>query len=533
MKKSPFHASEVMELPVKKKKTGEEQKFCAITNENELFAPVYSDELDLKKEMHPLQHYVDDSGQLVEEMFSAIRGPSFKTLLPPILKKCPIEELKLLCKEQLEVMSKKCILHILSSEEMVPSLSTEKENIKEPEDLSKSKVVGEVQAADSTSDGPVLSKTSLQGPSNNENGIIVNGEVVDMCVDQEEVDNLIFGERNKKVKSSPDNKSFNQYQKLKVPGKGNQLKDSDAAGKCTSGISSPAVSTTQTDEQDPDSFSTTDNPGWLSDFTKTQMEILELEMRARAIKALMRAQGLEEEHHPHEEVNLDVPLDIKGIKNKKRHKSKHASSSEPKEKLPNLICQATETSVRANKDKIKVKPLGKFTVDNGDSHNKNKFFELKDMSKANSKSKERNKLTQLNTCSNSCEVNEQCLLNTEQNMRPDKSESFESDHPVVTHSENTTSKIFSANCNTSSSMSKKEKKISIKHTFESKNTSKEFPNDKIFENLREEGDVEVRDKKEIDLQSLQKEGNVSQSIISDSIHHKDGVSCGDSGKNCS
>ncbi|XP_013772302.1 caspase activity and apoptosis inhibitor 1-like [Limulus polyphemus] len=533
-KRTPPHASEVTDLPVKKKRTGKEHKFSAMKNEDELFAPIYSDELDLKKEMHPLQHYVDDSGQLVEELFSAIRGPSLKKLLPPILKKCPIEELKLLCKEQLEVMSKKCILHILSSEEMVSSLGTEKENIKEqegteeenikePEEFaSKNKFVGEVQAADSTSDGPILSKTGLQGPSDNENevGIIVNGEVVDMCVDQEEVDNLIFGERNKKTKSSPEKKScVNQYRKMKVPGKGKQLKETNDAAKCTSGISSTAVSTTQIEEHDPAALSTADNPGWLSVFTKTQMEILELEMRARAIKALMRAQGLEqeEEEHRNEEVNLDVPLDMKGIKNKKRHKRKHISS-DSKKKFPNITCQTTETSVPANKEENK--------VEDDNIPNENEIF---GSSKANSKSKERNKQTQCNDYSNSCEVKEQCLVNTEQNMRSDKPDSFESDHLVITQSENTTSKFFSHK--TSSSLCKKEEKISIKHTSEGKNSSEEFEKNKVFENPHEKSNLEVRDEKEFDIQKLQKERNVDHSITSDGIHHKEGVSYEDSGEN--
>ncbi|XP_012946204.1 caspase activity and apoptosis inhibitor 1 [Aplysia californica] len=74
-------------------------------------------DLDLKKELQPISAFVKSRASMVEEMFHAVRGASLQRALPDLLKSVPLEELKQLCLEQLEVMSKKRIRRILAGEE--------------------------------------------------------------------------------------------------------------------------------------------------------------------------------------------------------------------------------------------------------------------------------------------------------------------------------------------------------------------------------------------------------------------------------
>ncbi|KAK3787302.1 hypothetical protein RRG08_056023 [Elysia crispata] len=74
-------------------------------------------DLDLKRELRPLGDFIKDRPAMIREMFRAVRGASLSRALPDLLKSIPLEELTLLCQEQLEVMSKKRIRRILAGEE--------------------------------------------------------------------------------------------------------------------------------------------------------------------------------------------------------------------------------------------------------------------------------------------------------------------------------------------------------------------------------------------------------------------------------
>ncbi|XP_047487647.1 caspase activity and apoptosis inhibitor 1-like [Penaeus chinensis] len=47
-----------------------------------------SDNLDLSQPMYPLSHYISDQEDLVNQMFSTIRGSKFQAMLPPVLQVC-------------------------------------------------------------------------------------------------------------------------------------------------------------------------------------------------------------------------------------------------------------------------------------------------------------------------------------------------------------------------------------------------------------------------------------------------------------
>ena len=71
-------------------------------------------DLDLGKELHPLGYYINDREMMIEQVFSVIKGAKLKAMLTSNLKGLEMAELKDLCLEQLEGMSKKRIRYILA-----------------------------------------------------------------------------------------------------------------------------------------------------------------------------------------------------------------------------------------------------------------------------------------------------------------------------------------------------------------------------------------------------------------------------------
>ncbi|VVC34108.1 Hypothetical protein CINCED_3A015265 [Cinara cedri] len=68
--------------------------------------------------LYPLSHYANDPKQLINELFSVVRGKRLARLIPPELKDMTFEELKADCLIQLLCMSKKRVLATLEGREM-------------------------------------------------------------------------------------------------------------------------------------------------------------------------------------------------------------------------------------------------------------------------------------------------------------------------------------------------------------------------------------------------------------------------------
>nr|XP_054765020.1 caspase activity and apoptosis inhibitor 1-like [Lytechinus pictus] len=76
-------------------------------------------DLDLSKEKQPLEFYLHDREQLINEAFKAVKGLQLTSMVPDILKYVPLDELKQLCLNQLEGMSRKRIEHVIHGTEML------------------------------------------------------------------------------------------------------------------------------------------------------------------------------------------------------------------------------------------------------------------------------------------------------------------------------------------------------------------------------------------------------------------------------
>ena len=60
------------------------------------------------------RYYINDRAEMIEQIFSVIKGAKLKAMLTSTLRDIPLEELKTLCLEQLEGMSKKRIRYLIA-----------------------------------------------------------------------------------------------------------------------------------------------------------------------------------------------------------------------------------------------------------------------------------------------------------------------------------------------------------------------------------------------------------------------------------
>ncbi|XP_014663263.1 PREDICTED: uncharacterized protein LOC106805968 [Priapulus caudatus] len=238
-------------------------------------------EMDLQVELKPISDYVGDRTELVEQMMTTITMPQIRRMLPDILKDIPGDKLKQLCNDQLDMMSKKRILCILKGENAddISSSGTDDGDDEDVKELGQEQ--DSVQPADSTSsllDEPHSAEKKLSTTNDNDQ--------LELNPDQDEVGSLYDEEMDrsvaaKDVELNADTPKEAEVEKLDVkPEK-------------------EIPSHHQEEERIPRHLPTTAPPttedaslghAALSSFTKNQMEILELEMRARAIKAMLNAQ---------------------------------------------------------------------------------------------------------------------------------------------------------------------------------------------------------------------------------------------------
>ncbi|KAI4589441.1 hypothetical protein MJG53_020465 [Ovis ammon polii x Ovis aries] len=248
----------------------QEAKYLLPPLEKELFLAEHSDleegGLDLTVALKPVSFYISDKKEMLRQCFCIIGEKKLQKMLPDVLKNCSIEEIKRLCQEQLELLSEKKILKILEGkndleyslkscfyllsflrqDSCVDSTSSLREN-KQPEGLELKQGKGEdsdvlsinADAYDSDIEGPCNEEAAA--PEVPENTVQSEaGQIDDLEKDIEKSVNEILG----LAESSP--------------------KEPKAAT-----LTVPPPEDVQPSAQ--------------------QLELLELEMRARAIKALMKA----------------------------------------------------------------------------------------------------------------------------------------------------------------------------------------------------------------------------------------------------
>ncbi|KAM6473276.1 caspase activity and apoptosis inhibitor 1 isoform 2-T2 [Liasis olivaceus] len=228
--------------------------------------------LDLTVQLKPVSFYITDKKEMLQQCFYIIGEKKLQKMLPDVLKSCSVEEIKRLCLEQLELMSEKKLLKILEGESGVDSDSDEETNGGE-EKTTVEPVSQQDNSIDSTSslkeENKLEGLDSKQGKGEDSDILSINADAYDSDIegpcneeDNPDVPERTVGSGDGQIDDLQKDieKSVNEILGLAE----SSPKDSKAA----------ALAVPPTDDVQP---------------SAQQLELLELEMRARAIKALMKA----------------------------------------------------------------------------------------------------------------------------------------------------------------------------------------------------------------------------------------------------
>ncbi|XP_037118327.1 caspase activity and apoptosis inhibitor 1 isoform X1 [Syngnathus acus] len=230
--------------------------------------------LDLSVPFKPISAYVSDKKTMLEQCFGVLGEKKLRRMLPELFKDCTLEEIRKVCCEQLDPISERNIMQILSGEEVTKD-----------EDASQStQQASEIQkdnSVDSTECNEGLDKMDKpqQGGSSSEESDVLSINAADSDIDtpKEEAPVKIAaddggGEQPKPAEAKKDIQRDidRSVSEILAPA------DEAAAAAAAAAVQQRAIAAAA-------AAATPCQP------SLQQLELLELEMRARAIKALMKA----------------------------------------------------------------------------------------------------------------------------------------------------------------------------------------------------------------------------------------------------
>jgi len=227
-------------------------------------------DMDLDEEVHPISHYVNDRPEMITQVFATITGSKLRSMLPPSLVDLDIDDLKAICLDQLIGMSKRRLQHVLAGQEMLESSGSDSDT----EDENK--------AGDSDSDND-----AFQSIVKNSDG---KGTV-------KRTHKIAFGKKEAEV----------PVKKVILSVGNNVAKDQE--------------------KEKPKKEEAKEEEG---EHGRTLMELLELEMRARAIKALLMKAGKDEGEA--ETLAIEEALDEQKKKGEEKGEDKKDEEESPKER---------------------------------------------------------------------------------------------------------------------------------------------------------------------------------------------------------
>ncbi|XP_068612027.1 caspase activity and apoptosis inhibitor 1 [Brachionichthys hirsutus] len=268
--------------------------------------------LDLGLPFRPIAAYLANKREMLEQCYHVLGDKKLQKMLPDELKGCGLEEIKRLCWEQLEPMSEKSVIQILAGED-----GTSGNGDKNAADIFGSQQDNNV---DSTSCAKEAAKTEDPkqegGGSCEENDVLsINADAYDSDIEgPKEEQQAKAAEGGVKVTepsrasgdpaSNPDPANpgpplGSQATKVKEEDIQNDIDKSvseilsfplTSSKEATEETQSVAVQSTNVTSPVQGTAASSRSPA-ASQPSIQQLELLELEMRARAIKALMKASG--------------------------------------------------------------------------------------------------------------------------------------------------------------------------------------------------------------------------------------------------
>uniref|UniRef100_UPI00398F4771 caspase activity and apoptosis inhibitor 1 isoform X2 n=1 Tax=Pristiophorus japonicus TaxID=55135 RepID=UPI00398F4771 len=282
--------------------------------------------LDLSIALKPISLYISDRKEMLEQCFRVIGEKKLQKMLPDILKNCSVEEIKVLCLEQLTLLSDKKLLQVIEVDDLGSS-DTEEEVGENNGYKRKLETESQITARLTDQDGQ---KCSAQNSLKIGNTLQTHPNRLHDGVKKESwcsQDPLLRQDNN--IDSTSSYKKYNEQEAPKLKQGGASGDESDALSINAEAYDSDIEQNCNEQEDNTDLIvhkSTTTRVGVEDEIQKDieksvneilglsgsttgrdqsagspnpngdglqpsaqQLELLELEMRARAIKALMRA----------------------------------------------------------------------------------------------------------------------------------------------------------------------------------------------------------------------------------------------------
>lgn len=252
----------------------QEAKYLLPTLEKELFLAEHSDleegGLDLTVSLKPVSFYISDKKEMLQQCFCIIGEKKLQKMLPDVLKNCSVEEIKKLCQEQLELLSEKKILKILEGDMDSDMEEEADDGLKKGSDLI------------SQQDICIDSSSSLKENKQPEGLELKQGKGEDsdvLSINADAYDSDIEGPCNEEAAAPevPENT---------VQSEAGQIDDLE---KDIEKSVNEILGLAESSPKEPKPATLTVPPPEDVQPSAQQLELLELEMRARAIKALMKA----------------------------------------------------------------------------------------------------------------------------------------------------------------------------------------------------------------------------------------------------
>ncbi|XP_063311246.1 caspase activity and apoptosis inhibitor 1 isoform X1 [Pelobates fuscus] len=240
-------------------------------NDAEDLSDIEEGGLDLNVPLKPISYYISDKKEMLQQCFRVVGEKKLQKMLPDLLKGYSIEEIKQLCLEQLELVSEKRLLKILEGEQGIDS-ATEEEYDAHMTRSGADTAIQNDNAVDSTSsvkdNAGFEDADSKTGRGEDCDAISINADTFDSDIEE-----VCPEERGQATPAVVVPKAAGQPDDL--------VMDIEKSVNEILGLAEPVA-------EEVHAHSTTVLAEDVQPSAQ-QLELLELEMRARAIKALMKA----------------------------------------------------------------------------------------------------------------------------------------------------------------------------------------------------------------------------------------------------
>ncbi|KAK7169941.1 hypothetical protein R3I94_000241 [Phoxinus phoxinus] len=241
--------------------------------------------LDLNKAFKPISAYMQDRKEMLEQSFNVLGEIKLKKMLPDELKDCSFNEIKKLCWDQLQELSEIHLLEILEGKELSVTAAPEGNN------LTDSQQDSNVDSTSSLIENPEMEEKQGAGSGEDSDVLSINAEIDDSDIEGHKVIKAeesvlrdvtqppapVMQSPEPKVELQQDiDRSVSEILAL-TPSEPSKDLRTESLDKSATIENAPAAPTEQPSAQ--------------------QLELLELEMRARAIKALMKASEIKKHNN--------------------------------------------------------------------------------------------------------------------------------------------------------------------------------------------------------------------------------------------